>query len=245
MTTEIETYLNSLSKDILTLNISGKYKGIKSLPDLTRFKNLKTLNCYDNELTSLPTLPQNLQKLYCYNNKLTLLPSLPQNLEILICHNNKLTSLPTLPQNLKILDCYDNKLTSLPTLPQNIQNLSCSINELTYLPTLPQNLEILICHNNKLTLLPSLPQNLKILDCYDNPIYEIVNNYSLITIKQNIQTFNNFRHLYYCLKFKKQLRKWLWEKVREPIIKKLYNPLYLIENLKEEDDLDTVLKNWE
>ena len=49
--------------------------------------------------------------------------------------------------------------------------------------------------------------------------------------------------IYYSLKFKKQLRKWLWEKVREPKIKKLYNPSYLI-NLKEEDDLDTFLDNW-
>jgi hypothetical protein len=82
------------------------------------------------------------------------------------------------------------------------------------------------------------------LSCYNNPIYEIVNNNSLIKIKKNIQIFNNFRCLYYYLKFKKQLRKWLWEKVREPNIKKLYNPIYLIENLKEEDDLDTVLNNW-
>ena len=35
------------------------------------------------------------------------------------------------------------------------------------------------------------------------------------------------------------LRKWLWEKV-----KKLYDPIYLIENLGEDDDLDTVLHNW-
>ena len=55
MTNTIETYLNSLSEDILELNISSK--NIKSLPDLTRFKNLKTLNCSNNKLTSLPTLP--------------------------------------------------------------------------------------------------------------------------------------------------------------------------------------------
>jgi len=164
MTTEIETYLNSLSEYILTLNISGKCKGIKSLPDLTRFKNLKTLNCSDNQLTSLPTLPQNLEELHCYTNQLTL----------------------------------------LPTLPQNIQELYC----------------------------------------YNNPISEIVNNISLIKIKQNIQILNNFRHLYYCLKFKKQFRKWLWEKVREPQIKKMFHPKYLVENLGEDDDLDTVLNNW-
>ena len=149
MTTNIETYLNSLSEDILTLDI--KSRGLKYLPDLTRFKNLQVLICYDNKLTSLPTLPQNLQELSCFNNQLT--------------------SLPTLPQNLEELDCYHNQLTSLPTLPQN----------------------------------------LKILECYDNPIYEIVNNNNLIKIKQNIQILNNFRYLYYCYQFKKQLKKWLYE----------------------------------
>ena len=152
MTTEIETYLNSLPEDILTIDISCM--GIKSLPDLTRFKNLKTLNCSNNELTSLPTLPQ--------------------NLEILSCDINKLTSLPTLPQNLEYLSCYDNQLTLLSSLPQNLRELYCSENELTSLPTLPQNLEYLYCYNN--------------------PIYEIVNNDSLITIKKNIQTLNNFSY---------------------------------------------------
>ena len=112
------------------------------------------------------------------------------------------------------------------------------------LPTLPQKLEILYCSYNQLTLLPTLPQNLEEFNCVNNPIYEIVNNDSLIKIKKDIQTLNNFRHLYYCLQFKKQLRKWLWEKVREPSAKKLYNPIYLLENLGDEDDLDAVLNNW-
>jgi len=113
----------------------------------------------------------------------------------------------------------------LPTLPQNLKKLSCCYNnKLTSLPTLPQNLEILYCNSNQLTSLPTLPQNLEILYCDNNPIYEIVNNDSLVQIKKNIQTLNNFRHLYYCLKLKDQLRKWLWEKVREQNAKKIYNP---------------------
>jgi len=202
MTTAIEIYLNSLSDDISTLDISSK--NIEYFPDLTRFKNLEELSCSNNKLTLLPTLPPNLKKLYCFNNQLTLLPTLPPNLEVLYCHYNQLTLLPTLPQNLKVLFCY----------------------------------------NNKLTLLPTLPQNLEVLFCYNNPIYEIVNGDSLIKIKKNIQLLNNFRHLYYCLKFKKQLKEWLWEKVRELNAKKIYNPEYLIENLGDEDDLDTVLDNW-
>ena len=242
MAINIETYLNSLFEDITILDISGK--GIKYLPDLTRFKNLQILHCSDNKLTSLPTLPQNLNILYCFNNQLTSLPSLPQNLITLDCSNNKLTSLPILPQNLHKLDCCNNKLTSLPTLPQNLQELYCSNNQLTYLSALPQNLQELYCYYNKLIYLPILPQILQIFDCFNNPIYEIVNNNSLIKTKQNIQILNNFRHLYYCLKFKNQFRKWLWEKVREPNVKKLYNPNYLIEILGNEDDLDSVLYNW-
>ena len=242
MTTTIETYMDSLSEDILHINIIGKSS--KYLPDLTRFKNLKTLICSNNQLTFLPTLPQNLEVLCCSNNQLTSLPTLPQNLKILHCYNNKISLLPTLPQNLEILYYSNNQLTSLPTLPQNLEILCCSNNQLTSLPTLPQNLKILHCYNNKISLIQTLPQNLEILYYYDNPIFEIVNSVTLSQINNNIQILNNFRHLYYCLRFKKQLRKWLWEKVREPNAMRQYGPNYLIENLGDEDDLDAVLDNW-
>ena len=202
MTIDIETYLNSLSEDILVFNIHSK--NIDYIPDLTRFKNLEVLYCDNNELTSLPNLPENLIELYCGNNQLTSLHTLPKNLEVLYCSDNQLTSLPTLPQNLKKLYCSDNQLTCLPTLPQN----------------------------------------LKYLYFRDNPIYEIVNRYDLLETIKNIQILNNFCYLYYCLKYKKQFRKWLWEKVREAKIQQIYHPNYLIENLKEEDDLDIVLNNW-
>ena len=44
MTTEIETYLNSLSEDISIIDISSK--NIDYIPDLTRFKNLEVLYCH-------------------------------------------------------------------------------------------------------------------------------------------------------------------------------------------------------
>ena len=133
------------------------------------------------------------------------------------------------------------------SLPNDILTLDIRGEGITSLPDLTRfkNLKTLYCSKNKLTVLPTLPQNLQKLSCSNNPIYEIVNNYSLIKIEQNIQTLNDFRHLYYCLKFKKQLRKWLWEKVREHNAKKRYSPMYLIENLGEDDDLDTVLDNWQ
>jgi len=103
MTTQIEIYLNSLSEDILELNIN--LKNISYIPHLTRFKNLEKLSCNYNQLTSLPTLPKNIEVLYCFNNQLTSLSTLPENLEELYCFNNQLTSLPILPENLQEFYC--------------------------------------------------------------------------------------------------------------------------------------------
>ena len=155
--------------------------------------------------------------------------------------------LNSLSDDISTLDISSKDIKYLLDLTRfkNLEELSCSNNKLTLLPTLPPNLEELYCYSNQLTLLPTLPTNLKNLYCYNNPIYEIVNgDDSFIKIKKNIQLLNNFRHLYYCLKFKKQLKELLWEKVREPNAKKIYNPKYLIENLGDHDDLDTVLDNW-
>jgi len=81
---------------------------------------------------------------------------------------------------------------------------------------------------------------------YEIGILDSNNSYNRYRqVKKNIRVFKYFRHLWYCLQYKKQFKKWLWEKVREPKIKKLYDPIYLIENLGDEDDLDEVLKNWE
>ena len=131
----------------------------------------------------------------------------------------------------------------MPTLPQNLKILYCFKNQLTSLPTLPQNLEILYCFKNQLTSLPTLPQNLD-FSYSNNPICNILgNNSSLIKIKQNIKILNNFRYLYYCLKFKKQFIKWLWKSKEKEIMDK-YHPKYLLENLKENTDLDEFLNNW-
>lgn len=243
---DIENYLNSLSEDISKIDISDK--DITYLPDLTRFKKLEELICCDNRLTSLPALPENLKLLDCSNNELTLLPALPENLQNLFCYNNKLTYLADLPENLELLYCFNNILISLPTLSEKLAELDCSYNKLTSLPTLPEQLKGLYCSNNKLNSLPMLPKNIEILFFGNNPIYEIIiqNDDTLLIAKQKINNLNKFRHLYYCLKFKKRFRKCLWEKVREPKIVKKYHPRYLIEHFKEDEnaDIDEVFNNW-
>jgi Leucine-rich repeat (LRR) protein len=85
--------------------------------------------CNNNQLKSLPKLPNDLVNLWCYDNKLTSLPELPNNLKILTCLGNQLTYLPELPQSLKELVCFKNNIKQLPNL-RNLQNLkwvSCDI----------------------------------------------------------------------------------------------------------------------
>ena len=54
----IEKYINSLPDDIQIIDLSERQ--LTYLPDLSRFKQLKQLNCSYNKLTSLPDLNKNL-----------------------------------------------------------------------------------------------------------------------------------------------------------------------------------------
>ena len=96
---------------------------------------------------------------------------------------------------------------------------------------------------NKLTYL-HLNANLQTIVYRNNLIYEIINSDEIDIIYRKLRVFNNFRHLYYCLKFKKQFRDLLWVKIREPKIRKKYSHDYLVEHLHEETDLDELLENW-
>jgi len=189
----------------------------------------------------LDSLPDDVYIIYVSNKNLDYLPDLSRfkKLEILICDRNKLTSLPDLPKKLERLDCEYNNLTSLPVLPENLKSLLCHYNNLSSLPILPENLKSLYCHNNKLRSLPVLPENLKEFSFFVNPISEIIpHNYDYDVLNKNIKIWNNFRHLYYCLKYRK-----IFLKGMESVIKKRYHPSYL-DDLKEEDDLDEKLGAW-
>lgn len=140
--------------------------------------------------------------------------------------------------------CSGNKLTSLPTLPPTLEFLVCPYNELIFLPILPEKLKVFECYNNKLAYLPTLPNHMIEFNINNNPIVEIIYNGNFNILKKNIDIVNNFRHLYYCIKFRAQFRKCLWEKIREPKIAKKYDPNYLIKNLKNNADLDKVLDEW-
>ena len=165
---DIETYLNSLPNDTTEIDVSKK--GLTYLPNLSRFKNLKKLNCPSNQLTSLPPLNEKLLALNCNNNELSSLPPLNKNLEVLFCYNNELSSLPPLNENLRILFCNNNELTSLPHLNDKLKHLICDNNLLTSLPKLNENLLYLFCYKNQLTSLPKLNEKLEYLRCDNNQL---------------------------------------------------------------------------
>ena len=99
-------------------------------------------------------LSNSLEKLYCDDNQLTSLPNLPNLLIELNCNYNEITSLPKLPNSLQKLYCSKNQLTSLPNLPNSLLELFCEYNQLSSLPDLPDSLEFLWSRNNKLRSLP-------------------------------------------------------------------------------------------
>ncbi|EEM4236289.1 E3 ubiquitin--protein ligase [Salmonella enterica] len=148
------------------LNVGAS--GLTTLPDRLP-PHITTLVIPDNNLTSLPELPEGLRELEVSGNlQLTSLPSLPQGLQKLRAYNNWLASLPTLPPGLGDLAVSNNQLTSLPEMPPALRELRVSGNNLTSLPALPSGLQKLWAYNNRLTSLPALPSGLQKLWAYNN-----------------------------------------------------------------------------
>ena len=163
---------------------------ISDLSGIENFVNLKKLDCFNNQLTSLD-VSQNkaLIELNCRYNQLTSL-DVSQNtgLTSLLCAGNELTSLDV-NQNtaLETLGCTMNRISSL-NVSQNtaLTLLYCSENKLTNLDV-SQNIKLieLFFWNNKLTSLDvSLNTALTELYCFENQIknLDLSKNTALTTI---------------------------------------------------------------
>ncbi|KAA0408951.1 type III secretion system effector E3 ubiquitin transferase SspH1 [Salmonella enterica] len=150
------------------LNVGAS--GLTTLPDRLP-PHITTLVIPDNNLTSLPELPEGLRELEVSGNlQLTSLPSLPQGLQKLWAYNNWLASLPTMPPGLGDLEVSNNQLTSLPEMPPALRELRVSGNNLTSLPALPSGLQKLWAYNNRLTSLPEMSPGLQELDVSHNQL---------------------------------------------------------------------------
>ena len=203
-------------QNLTSLDVSGK--SISNLMGVTKLTYLKSLNCYGNKLTSLPTLPSGITYLRCNDNQLTSLPTLPAGIRTVYAYGNKFTSLSITEKSsletlnvsdntaLKSLYCFGNALTTFTCSGcTSLQTLDCSTNKLTSLGTLPTSLTTLKCFDNKLTSLPVLPGSLTVLECDNNQltalptlpagiqaIYASSNKFTSLSIteKSSLETLN-------------------------------------------------------
>jgi len=112
---------------------------------------------------------------------------------------------------------------------------------LNYLPILNDKLTTLYFNNNIVFSILYGDCNVKGFDKIN--LMNRPHNISKIIINGKLNILNTFRFTFYCLKFKKHFKKWLWERVREPKIIAKFHPDYL-NNLNESDDLETFIKDW-
>ena len=158
-------------------------KGITDLEDIKYFTGLLSLDCSDNQLTTLDLSTNiGLGYLDCSGNQLTSFDIRKNTaLYYLDCYSNQLTSLDVSNNiALRELWCDSNQLSSL-NLSNNIalKELYCTNNQLSSLD-LSNNVElaILMCWNNQLKIL-DLRNNFPFdsvcaLRCSDNPLERIV-----------------------------------------------------------------------
>lgn len=154
-------------------------KNLTSLAGVGHYTRIKTLACYNNQLTTLNASGlAELQNLECYNNQLTTLNvSGLTKLEFLRCDNNQLTTLNAGGlTELATLNCYNNQLTALSLSGSTkLGILNCYNNKLATLDLSGLTaLSTLDCSMNNLTALDlnGLTELTK-LDCYANDLSEL------------------------------------------------------------------------
>lgn len=201
---------NDVAKDLI-----GNYFTIDANGDneiqINEAINVSAINVSNANITSLFSLENfiNLQSLNCGNNQLTSIEvSGLNNLQNFICSNNQLSILNTTGlNNLQIIDCRFNLLNTLTIGDlSNLQELNCEHNNLTTLNTSGlTNLQVLYCDNNSLTTLNANGlSNLIYLDCTYNQLNTLTliesNNLQRLECRNNLITtlnMNNTSHLEY------------------------------------------------
>jgi hypothetical protein len=237
--------MNLLKFDnLIVLSITGCK--IKTFPELPN--SIQDLSLNDLNLNYLPSLENtNLTMIECSFNNLILLPKFPNTLMYLTCEKNKLINAVDLPHSIKSLNLRHNNLEHINYFPNEAKFIYLSFNNLKSLPTIPKNVLELSCSRNKLISMPEIKSNLTFLnfECEVFGIYKGHNpeNYKIIN---QINAINRFKSTYYHLLCKNKLRQWLWKRIREPKIQRMYHP----DNLKqlldntENDNLEEILDDW-
>ena len=157
-------------------NINCAKKGISDLTGISHFTALKSLKCFNNQLTALDVSKNTaLTSLDCDYNQLTAL-DVSKNVALtkLHCWGNSLTKLDVSKNTaLTSLDCGANQLTTLDVSKNTaLTYLDCRSNQLTALDVSKNTaLTDLACRSNQLTALDvSKNMALTYLNCYENQL---------------------------------------------------------------------------
>ena len=155
-------------------SLSCKNNNLTSIPDLPN--QLQTLNLRYNNISNINPLPQSVLDLDLRNNSLVTVPEFPNQIETLkLCFNN-FSNIPNLPDSLRVLYFAYNNLVGLPTLPPKTEQVLCYNNQIEYIELIPEFIEIFRVQNNNISILPDIPSGIQTLDVSNNPII-CVNNY--------------------------------------------------------------------
>jgi len=181
---------------VLTTSVSGltsldvSDSSISDLTGIQAFKDLETLQCYSNQLTTVDLTENiNLSTLNCSKNLLTSLSlGLNINLKYLIASDNKLTTLSLLRNTLlRQLQVNNNLLTTLTIYNSTLlEELSCDKNSLTTLNVNSNTaLKTLSFTQNQIVTI-SFAQNLllKDLTCWGNKLtaLDVSKNTALVSL---------------------------------------------------------------
>ena len=161
--------IENIPSGLHTLIVSHSFlKKIDNLPS-----SLKQFTCNHNQITELPPIQHcHLILLNISNNQIRSLPLLPNTLEFLYMNNNSITNIPNFPKSLKHLECSWNKINQLNNVSKNIHTMIIDHNEINQLPNLSELhfLKMLKCNSNHISEIPSLPNNIEYIEYSNNPI---------------------------------------------------------------------------
>ncbi|MCZ2393983.1 MAG: leucine-rich repeat domain-containing protein [Chitinophagales bacterium] len=181
---------------------------ISSLEGIDNFRNLQTLFCRGNKITTLPLYTfTKLEELDCSRNEITSLDvSMINQLNSLECSSNRITNLYLgNSDQLKFIDCSYNNLTNLDISGlSNLEQITCKINKLTSINIGNQNkIKYLNINYNRLSNIQLSGLNqIEYLDISQNQLNNIdlsalTNLETLICYRNNLSSLDvsNLRKL--------------------------------------------------
>jgi Leucine-rich repeat (LRR) protein len=161
------TCSNVLNEDSLDISFSS----ISNATALKYFTQLKWLNCFFNQISSLPTMSLVLEKLILDGNEFTQISNFPSSLVSLSCNNNAISTINI--QNLTqltTLSLNNNFISNIDNIGLGVSKLYCNNNAILQLNLNTNGIEILELKENNLDTIISLPQSLKWLDVSNNSL---------------------------------------------------------------------------